>query len=342
MIRPKKEDLEFQPIDIHKLINPITPSSCHPISTGQYIIPTSEITKMFQKVKSMIEDRSPGGIIYGRPRIGKTRALKYLLNVLPSLLGADIPIFSAVCNRHTKPNEDVFFKELLTDFNHAFASNGKATEKRERIVNLFIERGERSGQRRVVLFLDEADRLSSLHYDWLMDIYNRVDNAEISMTVISVGQLALQQLRSSFAFQQKAQIIGRFMVNEHQYRGMTSANEIKACLHGYDTAEFPDNSKCSYTKFFYPEAFERGERFSGFCNDLYNAFLNLRLENGLSKKFDIPMQYIANAIENIMKHHGALGEGVYWPTVSHWNIAVKKSGYLESEILMDLLGTKIT
>lgn len=321
------------------LILPDFQYNVHPVSTGHYIIPTTEIIKMYNKVRLWIEGRRPGGIIYGKPRIGKTKALQYLISQLPLQSSTNLPIFSAICKKHSKPNEDVFYKELLCSFNHAFAVNGKATEKRQRIINLFIEAGERSGQRRIVLFLDEADRLHSPHFDWLMDIYNELDSAGISMTVISVGQLDLKFLRSSFIHQKKAQIIGRFMVNEHEYHGLVSASQTKICLEGYDISVFPENSHCSYTEYFFPHAYSEGKRLSDFKDVLYNSFLNLRIDNGLSKKFEIPMQHLTAAIEYILKYNEVYDKNIHWPTDELWAEAVKHSGYLESEILMDVMGT---
>ncbi len=60
---------------------PYVPKGVHPIETGRYLIATNEIERMYQTISKWIQNRSPGGIIHGRPRIGKTRAINYLLVV---------------------------------------------------------------------------------------------------------------------------------------------------------------------------------------------------------------------------------------------------------------------
>lgn len=313
----------------------------HPIESGSYIIPTPEIEFMFEKIYSWISKRAPGGIVYGRPRIGKSRALKFIVTHLPKIYGDELAVFSVRCKKHSVANDNTFYQEILSDLKHRHAKSGKAVDKRERIVNFFIEQGQRTGVNRVILFLDEAHRLTSTHYDWLMDIYNDLDAADVNFTLISVGQKELIDLRSTFLHTKKSQIIGRFMVHEHQYLGIKNQKEIKKCLNGYDESEYPEYSGCSYTRFYFPDAFDQGERISVFSSELFKIFKELRQEYNLPQKFDIPMQYLASTVEFVFKQYGARGEGVYWPTVEQWKSAVKESGYLESEVLMDVIGDSV-
>jgi hypothetical protein len=131
------------------------------------------------------------------------------------------------------------------------------------------------------------------------------------------------------------------MVHEHKYLGIKNQSEIKKCLNGYDDSEYPDHSGCSYTRFYFPDAFDQGERISKFANELFAMFKELRQEYNLPQKFDIPMQYLASTVEYVFKQYGSKGEGVNWPTMEQWKSAVKESGYLESEVLMDVIGDSV-
>jgi|SRR5690625_2840488 len=61
---------------------PLIPKSSHPIETGRYLLATNEIEKLYGKIQQCLNNRFPGAIIYGRPRLGKTRAIKYLTHIL--------------------------------------------------------------------------------------------------------------------------------------------------------------------------------------------------------------------------------------------------------------------
>jgi hypothetical protein len=57
---------------------PFVPKGSHPIETGRYLLATNQIIRLHDNLVRWIENRAPGGIIYGRPRLGKTRAIHAL------------------------------------------------------------------------------------------------------------------------------------------------------------------------------------------------------------------------------------------------------------------------
>lgn len=63
--------------------------------------------------KYLLENRSPGGIIYGRPRLGKTRAIHYLTTELQENHGSQLPVFMVNCRKYKYPSEITFFEDLL-------------------------------------------------------------------------------------------------------------------------------------------------------------------------------------------------------------------------------------
>lgn len=50
-----------------------------------------------------------------------------------------------------------------------------------------------------------------MHYDWLMDLFNELEQYGITLTTILVGQKELVYQRSVFISGEKFQIVGRFM-----------------------------------------------------------------------------------------------------------------------------------
>ncbi len=166
-------------------VRPYISPGTHPIDTGSYLIATNEINRMFKRVVMWIQSRTPGAIIVGNPRLGKTRAIRYIISTLPSIdiVGYDTAIFNIKCSKFKNVNENDFFELFLREVNHATPSVGKAVAKRQRLYNFLIEKGFSSSKNRVILFLDDAQRLTELHYEWLMDIYNELDSAGVLLTV---------------------------------------------------------------------------------------------------------------------------------------------------------------
>ncbi|WP_209810017.1 ATP-binding protein [Ammoniphilus resinae] len=317
---------------------PFVPKGSHPIETGRYLLPTNEIVRMHDTVTQWIDNRTPGGMIYGRPRIGKSRAINYLMLDLPSEFGENLPIYKMSCRKYKQPSENSFFEDLLNDVGHALPYSGKANLKRDRLFNFFLERAERAAQKRIILFIDDAQRLHEIHYDWLMDIYNELDNDGVSMTVILVGQEQLIHQRSSFIQSKNAQIIGRFMVHEYKFIGIKNISDMATCLSGYDNiSEYPEGSGWSFTRYFFPEAFKQGQRIESCAEDLFSVITNLKAEAGLTKSTEIPMQYFTLTVEYAMRRFGVNGEDVEWLNRAHWKQALINSGYIKAEAYQDVV-----
>lgn len=318
------------------LDKPRIPVGTHPIEQKQYILPTLEILRLMDVVKQIITNGLPGMIVYGRPRLGKTFSTLFAVNYLPVDLGMPIPIFLAECKQYKAPNEEKFYRDLLIDFKFNYTAKKDPVQLRQQIVNLFQEKAERTPLRRVVLVMDEAQRMTEWQYNCLSDIYNQLVRERISMTVISVGQDELLDRRSFFLINKKAHIIGRFMPREHQFHGIRSEKELTFCLKNYDVSEYPDESGWSYTRYFFPDAFAAGRRLGDFGKDLYDLFIEVRKEFGLKGKLEIPMEYLAFTVEIALKTFGTHGKCNEWITIGQWREAIKNSGYIESEIFMAL------
>ena len=123
-------------------VRPIVPNGSHPIDVGRYLLATNEINRLRDATVSWIENRAPGAIIYGRPRLGKTRAIKYLEYDLPSVFGPKLPIFHVNCKQYRYPNENTFYGDILKDVGHSLYLSGKAEVKRDRLIKYFIEKGQ--------------------------------------------------------------------------------------------------------------------------------------------------------------------------------------------------------
>ncbi len=335
----KNQNLDISPeVEHNSCGRPIIPKGYHPVETGRYQIPTNEIKILFNNVSKWIENRSPGGIVFGRPRIGKTEAIKYLIKILKSKFGDTLPVFHILCDQHSKPNENVFFENLLRDVEHGLPLSGNASSKRDRLLKFFMFQCEMSANNRIILFIDDAQRLFEIQYGWLMDIYNILNKYDISMSVILVGQEELIHQKNAFIQSKKTQIVGRFMVQEYKFSGIKNIRDMSACLQGYDlSSEYPVKSGWSFTKYFFPDAFDSGKRLENCAEDLFMAFTNIRMESGFKKTFEIPMMYLTLTIDCALKKYGVNGANIEWLTCNHWKESIRNSGYIEAEMYQEII-----
>ncbi|REE91524.1 hypothetical protein A8990_10431 [Paenibacillus taihuensis] len=102
------------------LIRPMIPVGTHPIEQGQYILPTLQINRLMDKLVQVITDGAPGLMVYGRPRLGKTKATTFAVEYLPELLNMPIPVFIADSKSYKVPSAEKFYRDMLTDFKFKF------------------------------------------------------------------------------------------------------------------------------------------------------------------------------------------------------------------------------
>lgn len=312
------------------------PIEKHPLTLQKYIIATPSIDEFYGRVRRCIRLRTPGAIIFSHPRFGKTYATRYISNVLREDFGK-VPVYSFLCHKKGKHSESAFFSNLLVAVNHDTPQTGTIAAKRSRLINKIKERVDASLQNLVVFFADEAQRLSVIEYEWLRDVHDELDNRGIRMVTFLVGQHELINQKNALREAKQTQIVARFMIDEVQFRGLLSVDDMVTCLDGYDTSVYPHKSDWSFTRFFYPQAHASGFRLSNQARFIWDAFVEAHEEARLGFRVEIPMQYFARAVEIAISEnmqHDAYS--MKWNQKT-WRDAVTATNYVQAQEEMRLV-----
>jgi AAA domain len=275
--------------------------SSHPLTQQKYIVPTPSIEALYEQVKKCILMRVPGGIVYAHTRYGKTYAIRYIRGMLRQ----DYPgivTFLFGCQKHRYPSEKLFFGSLLKAAKHANANSGTVGQLRSRLVQLFVDLVSSSKPKRnlLIVFADEAQKLELEEYEWLREIHDELEELGIRMITFLVGQPQLKNQKEALKRAGENQIVGRFMIDEFGFRGVTSANDAASCLLGYDTAIFPQDSDWTFTRFCLPQAWQAGFRLQDCALMLWTEFEAVHEEGGFRQALEIPMTYFARAVEILL------------------------------------------
>lgn len=100
------------------------------------------------------------------------------------------------------------------------------------------------------------------------------------------------------------------MTHEHHFYGIRTLEEMRLILKCYDSPEissYPADSGWSFSRFFFPEGYRKGERLEKDAKTIFSLFGELRKEHGVSADFEIPMEYFAFSIENALKKTDLMG-----------------------------------
>lgn len=302
------------------------------ITSPSFVIPTKGILDTEAKIRTWITIGACGGIIYGRPRIGKTRCIFHLAETLQSDECGNLPV--VIWNITDHPDtEKNFYSSFLMAMGFECPKSITALFLKERIINELIVRACETPYRRVILLIDEAWKFYEKDFSWLMDLYNNLLSVDIQLMAFLFGTRELRDLKASFKQRGKDQIVGRFMINELQYTGIKSEKELCFCLAALDklhmfTSGYEKLQDC-ILDFYFPNA--DGKCFFDIGEEYYNAFNRVREKHGIVSE-DIPMKYLIDSFVICLNLYGFYGTmAVAFPGIEELENCIEMSGYGESD-----------
>ncbi len=300
--------------------------------SNEFNIATSAIIELQNKILKWVADGTPGAIVYGRPRIGKTRAILYIASVLKAKYGRDLPIYVLNATEHI-PKNKFFYSELLKTVGHPEFDKGTVSMLKERLLNSLFTSACNTKYRKIILFIDEAYNFSEKDFKWLMDIYNNLNLKDIHLYVFLIGSDELLARKHALVMAKQHQIVGRFMVEECHFHGIQSAKELSICLYNYDNPLEIAGEQVILTKKFFPEAYADGRQFSADAEIIMNEYIKIMKEIGIPPASEIPMMYFINMVKYCLNNFGIYGKKLYFPTEEAWRESIFNSGYVAAERL---------
>lgn len=282
----------------------MNPNDPHSVSRRRYTIFTPMLGELVEELTQWVRFGATGGIVMGRPRIGKTTASR----VAKDLLQERFPnVATAAVNSYLTSRESpgAHFVDLLFDVGHVFAGRGGSGRKRERFMHHLCTAIEGRGGDRMLMFIDEAHKMTENEYSNLAEVQNWLEDRSLALTVFLIGhQRELSAMRTHLRRRDQEHLLSRFMCLEHRFRGVRTAEELESILLAYDSdSEYPRDSKICYTQHFVPELFAKGWRLHSFGKHIWSAFQQIIDDEGVGRRPDsIALQYVCRTIEAILIH----------------------------------------
>jgi hypothetical protein len=202
-------------------------------------------------------------------------------------------------------------------------------QRRLRLYHKLAELVERAAGNKLIVFVDEAQRLELEHYEWLRDVQDELERRGVRMFTFLVGQPGILNRKSSFRQSvDTSQIVSRFMVDELRFDGFRTADDLKMSLAAYDTSTFPDGSDWPYTRYFLQRAFDTGFRLERQHLALWDAFDAAHRRARFDFTMEVPMEYVARTVEIALvenMNHDAMDFAL---SPALWAQAVDESNYV--------------
>lgn len=300
----------------------------HPLKRRVYRVPTPSIKAVIDLVYECLFMFLGGALIHGRPRIGKSCAIDFVLTNLQAKQPT-LSAFKMRCMRPQTPSESTFFASLLAAIRHPAEPSASKSSLRTRIVQRLRQVTDALSDNKVVLFIDEAQHLREIEYEWLRDLHDDLEHNDVRLFTFLIGQHQLLAQKAALQAQDKEQIVARFMVEELAFKGLASEAECAAVLGAYDTSgEYPAGSGWCYTRFFVPRAYSAGLRLAESAPRVWRAFEDAHFGAQLDGAPEIPMKYFTAAVEAALLTSVDTDSSTLTFPASFWSAMVERSRYV--------------
>lgn len=144
----------------------------HPLTRRNYRVATVAIEDLINLIERCVLLLIPGAVVHARPRMGKTHAIDYAAIHL-ARHRPDILVLRMSCEHHRNQFEGAFFDSLLAAAGVRDCAPS-ITDKRFALMCRLSEQLQVRQGYIVVLYCDEAQRLSRHALEWLRDVHDQL------------------------------------------------------------------------------------------------------------------------------------------------------------------------
>lgn len=312
-------------------------SEQHPIFIPNgFHISTRPIEAFANYVLTNVELDHHGAPAYGGGGLGKTSAQEYLTaNVSRWLVDRNNnPI--GVATRLIMPSgprrsDGAFYSALNLRLNLTTSDRLTAQRGKDRIVNFVKTRCGQAELPLMVMFIDNAQRITRAEYDYLADIDEQVTDAKLRLFIVFVRQndaTGIDVMDDWAGY--PSHLVRRWFMSTHAYQPLVGLAEIAHALDRYDHFATWPTPDMSFSRYFAQAAFDNGWRLAGQAGLILEGIAALRAENKLPATDAWPMATFTLTVRHLLAS-AAQEKDFKDLTPAHVRAALLASGYLRLE-----------
>jgi type II secretory pathway predicted ATPase ExeA len=262
----------------------------HPVLRNSYVLPTNALEAFVNVCVMWIRANVLGVLVPGLQRAGKSLAIEYFVANAHLWLGQTIGVVSMEVIRHRQTIEGVFYGDLLNSMGHP-TTKRSPEDRRKQLIARLVEAAARSELRKLVVFIDEAQRLDDFMFDLLIGIHNELERLyKIKILWVLVGQPELESFPSTYIAEAKRQIVARFMTDTYVFQPLMGEDDFQAAIACYDQRLHHPEGGPSFTAFFAPGPWAAGWTLASQGALIWECIGQARIDSGLSETSGMTMQ----------------------------------------------------
>ncbi|EPX94470.1 hypothetical protein P3T32_005066 [Ralstonia sp. GP73] len=257
------------------------------------IVWTPVIERLGKTVAGWLRMDSPGAMVSGKPRLGKSAACRYLAQTLPSIIAAPVAvvIWSIPDNRAMRERD--FIQERMLQSGCVAVAHRDIAVLRSRLYDRLAHLAAEASSKRVVIIIDEAQHLSADHYGYLIHCANELLDRRVRPFFLLVGQPELEDMARRWNENMLQQVHGRFHTHEFIFTGI-ARSELAEVLAQMDERLSPERP--SPPEALLPAAYAEGWRLSELAPQIGQALLAIATQHHITGEILVPMQYLRSTV----------------------------------------------
>jgi len=272
----------------------------HPVfNPFELVIETPSMKSLHEQIHQWLWTGATGALVIGKKRTGKSTAMIELGNQLYTRNNKSVPVHRFTVKKRDKPTIRSLFRNMCISADIPITKYSDADEMSDSFMHYLLDKVHDYQTNRVVLIVDEMQRLKSYQFDAFAELYDQLrDPFGISLMVIFVANdPECNKLIKIMQDESHQHIHGRFFTLRTDFLGLTSEKNVKSCLRQYDTLRFPLDMGPTYTEYFLAKDFKNGFRLASLSRPIWSVFREYK-KNYKLKSWG--MQYFITATNTIL------------------------------------------
>lgn len=211
-----------------------------------YWIETPMMTELFDTLRRWTVAGFTGGLIVGDARLGKSWALRTLIDKLKTSEGEAIKVFYVSFAQRDKDTvRSVFFRVARQMGFNKIKKAATSDEIADLLLGAFADAAVINRQRRVVLLVDEAQELTIDQLAAFAELYNDQDFAGNQLTIYFIANTQrIKTLTKELLETENEYLRERFFYNLYKFYGIRTLDDLKKCLAQFDQLRLsPDTTE---------------------------------------------------------------------------------------------------
>lgn len=312
----------------------------HPIYiTNGYQISTMPTTRLANFIVSSISQGHHGCSTYGGGGLGKTTAQQYLTeNASRWLVGPDKQPM-AVATRMVVPSgirrsDRAFWCAMNKRLDICSALRVEPSVALDRMRNFIRARCGQARVRRMVLFMDNAQRITEAEYQYLEDLDGQLTEDKLSLFLVLVRQSDAEGVDIGDDWLERpSHTVRRWFMDTMPFQPLVGLREITHALSRYDKSVTWPTPDIPFTRYFAKSAFDKGWTLAADAGLIVGELQALRKTYQLPESEAWPMATFTLVVHYLLTEVAARQEVFKGFTAENVRQALLATGYLRLEFV---------